>query len=136
MSGSPPMQLNLIGKETVCKYDPPYCWSPKCRQELAKEIASRIDPLKKNIRIVQPKDNLGRIAEGLSCGRIKLKEEGGEGWETVTVDYIGTSARILEQKSSNPKATLIGASLIYPQQFVYLKNDKVIVVADSIESLE
>ncbi len=126
------MSINLIGTEVVRTYTNGQAWSIETSQQLAQNIAKKVDLSKINIRHVQPMDNLGRIAEGLSLGKIKPLEEGGKGWAIVPITYLGNSTQIEDQKIKNSDGTLIKASLIHPGQYVSWQKDCV-WVADNIE---
>ncbi|MBS0649457.1 MAG: hypothetical protein JSS10_09595 [Verrucomicrobia bacterium] len=109
-------------------------WSLEASQKLAKAIQAKVVQGKINIRIVVQGDNLGRIVEGLSCGAVKLKEEGGHGWENIPVVYLGPSPRIQEQKEKNLDSTLMKASLIHPGQYVAFRNNCV-YIGDTVEQI-
>lgn len=135
MSAAVSLSLNIIASE-VRKSSSGNSWSPEVSQKLAKDIEARVEINRFNIREVQEKDNLGRIAQGLSCGIIKSKQEGGSDWEGVQVTYLGESMQIAEQEKENPSHSLASASLVYPGQYVFLENNNHVVVADTIEKIQ
>jgi hypothetical protein len=108
--------------------------SPEASQKLVRDIAARVKNGMINIRIVIRGDNLGRIAEGLSRGEVKLLDEGGSGWENIPVVYLGPSPRIHQQKEYNPDCTLIKALLIHPGQYVTFNKGRV-YVSDTVEQI-
>lgn len=126
--------FNFIATE-VRKEPSEKFWSEEVSVALAKAITAKVDPNKINVRLVQYGDNLGRIAEGLSSGVITPK--GMEsGWDKVDVEYLGESGEITRQINGNPTKKLVTASLVFPGQYVVLKDKTHLVVADRFQDIK
>ncbi len=112
-------------------------WDRAVVEKVAIAIAAKINPLKTNIRVIQPKDNLLPIVVGLSGGNLLPKKFGGNGdLENLPITYLGDSAKIREEKEKNPEFLVIKANLIEIGQYVFLtKNHSRVYIADSVEAL-
>ena len=112
-------------------------WDLEVVQNLALAISVKVDPLKTNIRVIQPKDNLLPIVVGLSRGTLIPKTRGGNGdLENLPVTYLGDSAKIREEKEKNPEFLVIKANEIEIGQCVFLAKDHSrVFIADSVEAL-
>ena len=129
-------EVNLI---EVPKEIPPggSAWAPDVVRKLAVDIAAKVNPLKTNMRIVQPKDNLLPIVVGLSGGALRPEKFGGDGrLEKLPVTYLGDSAKIQEEKEKNPNFVVITAHLIEVGQIVFLAKDHSrVFIADKVEDI-
>lgn len=162
--------VNIIGNEAyvkTCPIEKRWDWNVSIEQ--AERIASSVERDCINLRCVQGSyveaeegtiwfgDNLGRIAEGLSEGRIQLQPDENErvlagvrtwstilprdaiGWKIVTVAYVylgeHPSSQLLEQSADNPARTLFTASKVFPGQFVGLRDDLHLIIGDTEESV-
>ena len=99
-------------------------WDTAVTQKLAEDIAARVDPLKINIRRVQPKDNMIPIVVGLSKGVLLPKSRGGNGaLESLSITYLGDSEQIQKEKTGNPEQFAVKANLIEIGQYIALNKD-------------
>jgi hypothetical protein len=119
------INYNIIGPEVQRNKNPAgFDWSKEASENLAASLAKKINPLSLNIRYIQPGDNLGRIAEGLSLREITVEK-----WGEIRAEYKGDSDEIRKQIQQNLSCTLKEASLIYPGQYVRLQGRTVMVGA-------
>jgi len=112
-------------------------WDPAVTQKLAEDIAARVDPLKINIRKVQPKDNMIPIVVGLSKGALLPKSRGGNGaLESLPLTYLGDSEQIQKEKVGNPEQLVMKANLIEIGQYIALNKDlSRVYISDNIQQL-
>jgi hypothetical protein len=110
-------------------------WEREVVEKLSIAIAAKVNPLKTNIRVIQP--NLLPIVVGLSGGKLLPKKFGGNGeLENLSVTYLGDSAKIREEKEKNPKFLVIEANLIEIGHCVFLAKDfSRVFIADSVEAI-
>lgn len=146
-------RINIIGRETYLKScSKEERWSSAVSEQQAEKIASGIKEGVINIRLVQEGDNLGRIAEGLSKGRIQLQKDESlkplvnrpwttipiqeaQGWKETTVAYVckrGVSDdKLLEQAENNRDRTLFNAGIIHKDQSVALTGDLKVIIGSN-----
>lgn len=103
-------------------------------------------------------DRLGRIAEGLSGGKIQLKQSEeitrqlgnsrawtqiptteAKGWTGIFVSYVYSGEippeQLLRQARVNELGFLSTADLLFPGQYVAVTNELEVVVGDSVEAV-
>ena len=157
--------INVIGSDAYVKNCPfENRWDLDVSEEQAEKIASAVQEGCINIRCVQGKfiehegkkiwfgDNLGRIAEGLSKGRIQLQQEEAtktlsegrswtniptreaKGWKDIFVTYVYSedlpSPEFSKQAENNPSRVLYEAGAIFPGQYVGLTKNLRLVIGD------
>lgn len=136
MSTVSDLECNLI---EVPKTIPPgvSAWDRDVAQKLAEDIAIKVDPLKINIRVVQPKDHLIPIVVGLSQGRLLPKTHRGDGtFEKLSVTYLGDSEQIQKEKAMNPEQLAIKADLIKEGQCIALPRDlSRVYIGDNVQQI-
>ncbi|MGH2611687.1 MAG: hypothetical protein ACRDFB_01400 [Rhabdochlamydiaceae bacterium] len=162
--------VNVIGSETYIKnYPVERRWDLDISEEQAEKIANgcRSDCI--NIRHVQGKlikteteeiylgDNLGRVAEALSGGRIQLQQhESGKplaetrswtpiptkeakGWKEIYVTYVyqgeTPSSQLRQQADKNPTRVLFHAGVIHLGQYVGLTQNLRLVIGDQLDEV-
>ncbi|HUD01121.1 MAG TPA: hypothetical protein VMR37_02225 [Rhabdochlamydiaceae bacterium] len=108
-------------------------WAREVTRKLAIDIAEKVDPLKYNMRKIQPKDNLLPIVIGLSRGTLLPGERT---LEQLPVTYLGDSETIRKEKALNPNFKVISANLIEVGQIVFLTKDHShVFIADRVEQI-
>jgi hypothetical protein len=125
-------EVNLIEAQ---KEIPPggNAWAREVTRKLAIDIAEKVNPLKINMRKIQPKDNLLPIVIGLS--RCTLLP-GERALEQLPVTYLGDSETIRKEKEKNPNFVVISANLIEVGQIVFLTKDHSrVFIADQVEHI-
>jgi hypothetical protein len=123
----------------VVKMIPPggSAWDPAVTQKFAEDLAARVDPLKINIRKVQPKDNMIPIVVGLSRAALLPKSRGGNGaLESLPITYLGDSEQIQKEKTGNPEQLAVKANLIERGQYIALNQENSrVFIADNIQQI-
>ena len=162
--------INIIGRAAYIKNCPfEKRWDLDVSEDQAEKIALATQEGCINLRCVQGEfieqesgktwfgDNLGRIAEGLSKGRIQLQPEeskkplaGGrswtsiptqaaKGWKNVFVTYVYSeshpSLELLKQAENNPSRVLYEAGEIFPGQYVGITNNLKLVIGNHQEEV-
>lgn len=123
------LSINLIAEEA--KKNDGKDFSFEAGIALVEKIASCVDSTLPNIRHVQKGDTLGTIFFAL-----KLEPYNDERMQEISVKYLGSDNRILTQKERNPELKLAQAHLVYPDQYVAIKEDEMIVAdTDSLNLL-
>jgi hypothetical protein len=112
-------------------------WDLGVAQKLAEDIANKVDPLKINIRAVQPKDHLIPLIVGLSQGKLLPKTRGGDGtFEQLPITYLGDSEQIQKGKAGNPDQLAIKANLIEFGQYVALNREmNRVYIGDNVQQI-
>lgn len=159
-------KLNLIGSDAYiknCSIDERN--NLAICEEQAEKIASAVKEGFINIREVCGKyennmwigDNPGRIAEGLSRGKIQLKQEEfnnseeynsertlcgvpnskARGWKYAKVIYVGQekSINLTNLKENNPKGKLMNAGILFPGLFVGMINNQTLIIGEKVEEV-
>lgn len=123
----------------VVKIIPPggSAWDSAVTQKFAIDLAARVDPLKINIRKVQPKDNMIPIVVGLSRSALLPKSRGGNGsLESLPITYLGDSEQIQKEKDGNKEQLAVKANLIEVGQYIALNKDMSgVFIADNIQQI-
>ena len=123
------LSVNLIAKEAKKEEDKDFSFEAGI--VLLEKIASCVDNTLPNIRHVQKGDTLGTIFFAL-----KLEPYNDERMQEISVRYLGSDNKIHTQKERNPELKLAQAHLVYPDQYVALRDDEMIVAdANSLNLL-
>jgi hypothetical protein len=129
------MQVNVIGSEVQKTAVNGKSWSLEASQKLERDISLRMNQGHFNIRLVQPGDNLIRIAAALSHRQVVPPEIDDFSWRNIPVVYLGDSDQIRAQRTDNPNYTLLNAWTIHPGQYVAWADVGEVLVADRLDVL-
>lgn len=157
----------ILGPEVYTKNClPEKRWDLPVSKELVRRIAQASQEGFFNIRIIQGRmidiedgkspwfgDNLGRIAEGLSKGKIQLHQDGAaledetwtpiprseaKDWKDVNVVYVYSkvaSENLTLQADENSSRMLYTANRVYHGQFVTVIENHTVVVGDTLDDV-